>query len=367
MPDVTLTLRGDQIGTFGSLSGNGNGVDRVVTLNNVEALGSSSDIYTVLVEQVNDGVTEFQNGQFVTVFDSDGNVVFSRTGINPDAEQGQASGDEHLIVSGQNFLFDLGGVPAGPTTVTYGQADQAATVGEGDDDGNLDFASFAASNPPPPPPPDPNAFPCFTPGTLIATTDGEKAVEALRPGMRVICMNLLPQKIRWIGCRTITLGAENAESRPIRIAAGALGPGLPRRTLRVSPGHRMFLQGPGVRAQTGQRSALGVTRGLTALPGVAHEALGQSVTYYTILLDRHAVIYAEGAPTESFYPGPYAMKIVGAKLREQIAQAIPGFETQGLRAYGPPALPLMSRRQSKLAVLTGIEPLMIAAGQTYAA
>lgn len=62
MATVTLTLRGDQLGTYDSLSANGNNAGRKVNLEGVKALGTGSDTYTVVVEQVNNGVTEFQNG-----------------------------------------------------------------------------------------------------------------------------------------------------------------------------------------------------------------------------------------------------------------------------------------------------------------
>ncbi|KJZ20371.1 hypothetical protein [Loktanella sp. S4079] len=107
MPTVTLSLRGDQIGTYSSLRGIGNNTGRKVDLSDVQAVGTSSDVYTVVVEQVNAGVTEFQNGQFVTILDSNGNIVMPRTSINPDAEQGKAAGDEHLIIIQSNFLIDL--------------------------------------------------------------------------------------------------------------------------------------------------------------------------------------------------------------------------------------------------------------------
>ena len=88
-----FTLRGDQIGTFTSLSGTGNGVDRVVTLNDVSALGASTELFTIRVDQVNENSTEFSNGQLITILESTGNVVMSQTGVQPDIEQGLGAGD----------------------------------------------------------------------------------------------------------------------------------------------------------------------------------------------------------------------------------------------------------------------------------
>ena len=64
MATVILQLRGDQLGTFSSLSGTGNGVDRVVTLEDVEALGTAAQMFEVTVEQVFSGYTQFEIFQF---------------------------------------------------------------------------------------------------------------------------------------------------------------------------------------------------------------------------------------------------------------------------------------------------------------
>jgi hypothetical protein len=55
MATFEFTLRGDQIGTFSSLAGDGNGVDRVVTLGSVSALASNAEIYTIRVDQAAPG------------------------------------------------------------------------------------------------------------------------------------------------------------------------------------------------------------------------------------------------------------------------------------------------------------------------
>ena len=50
-------------------------------------------------------------------------------------------------------------------------------------------------------------IPCFTPGTLIATAKGERRVEDLVEGDRVITRDNGIQTIRWAGSREMT-GAE---------------------------------------------------------------------------------------------------------------------------------------------------------------
>ena len=84
---------------------------------------------------------------------------------------------------------------------------------------------------------------CFTPGTLIATPRGEVAIEALRAGDRVFTRDNGIQTIRWIGRRDLTRDdlAGNPALRPVRIAKGALGNGLPEADMQISPNHRMLL------------------------------------------------------------------------------------------------------------------------------
>ena len=63
----------------------------------------------------------------------------------------------------------------------------------------------------------------------------------------------------------------------------------------MSPRHRQLLVAPEVLVRA--RSLCG------AFPGGAVDAGLTEVTCHPLLYDRHEVILAEGAPTESFHPG----------------------------------------------------------------
>lgn len=84
---------------------------------------------------------------------------------------------------------------------------------------------------------DETAVLCFCDGTRIETPGGEVPIENLQEGDLVSTLDRRPQPIRWIGCiKRHAVGS----AAPVVIATGTLGN---RRTLRVSPQHRMLLSG----------------------------------------------------------------------------------------------------------------------------
>ncbi len=135
------------------------------------------------------------------------------------------------------------------------------------------------------------AAPCYCPGTLIRTDRGEVAVEDLAIGDRVITLSGAAERIKWVGRRAFA--GRFIEGRrdvlPVCIRTGALGEGLPRRDLWISPLHAMYLDGALVPAAE-------LVNGVS----ITQESAVDRVEYIHIELDRHQVIWAEGAASESF-------------------------------------------------------------------
>jgi autotransporter passenger strand-loop-strand repeat protein len=140
-----------------------------------------------------------------------------------------------------------------------------------------------------------STVPCYCAATLIATDRGEVAVEALRVGDRVIARGGAARPVRWIGRRGYgaRFVAANRAIQPIRIRAGALGAGVPRRDLFVSPLHALLFLVAG-------REVLVPAEALVDGAGIARCAEYGDVLYFHVELDSHDAILAEGAWAESF-------------------------------------------------------------------
>lgn len=73
--------------------------------------------------------------------------------------------------------------------------------------------------------------------------------------------------------------------------------------------------------------------------------------YYHMLFDAHQVIFANGAPSESFYPGPEALKLFHLNDVMEIQALLPGLAHHPVgEVYGPTAR-VFARRHS---VLSGV-------------
>lgn len=155
---------------------------------------------------------------------------------------------------------------------------------------------------------------CFTTGTMILTPSGERPIESLKPGDLVTTMDNGSQPIVWIGSTEVSQDKllQQPKLRPVHINAGVLG----ERPLVVSPQHGVLLPGSDilVRATHLHRFVKGT-----------RVALGrQSVTYFHMMFERHQIIFSNGSPSESLYPGRMALQAMNAEARAEIECLFPG-------------------------------------------
>lgn len=149
---------------------------------------------------------------------------------------------------------------------------------------------------------------CYLSGTRIATPSGEVAVEELRPGDLVLLADGRTLPVRWLGRqRVLSAVARRTHALPIRILAGALGEGLPKRDLLVSPGHAIGFGD--VLVNAGALVNGTTIRKETDLPWV--------FTYWHVELAEHALLLAEGAPAESFLDAVEPMRFDNGEERPE--------------------------------------------------
>lgn len=183
---------------------------------------------------------------------------------------------------------------------------------------------------------------CFCADTLIEITNGNwTRVIDLRVGDAVMTADRGAQKIRWIGARNLTREAltNQVKLRPIRIRASALGDGIPFADLMVSRQHRILVQSPIVRRMVGAEQVLVPAIDLTVLDGIGRCDSCDPVTYCHFLFERHEIVSANGAATESLFTGPMAMQALPPAARSEILGLFPNLAT--LDYAGPPARPMI--------------------------
>lgn len=170
---------------------------------------------------------------------------------------------------------------------------------------------------------------CFVSGTGIETPHGPRAIEDIRPGDLVLSADRGPVPVRWCGKRTVPGTGAGA---PVRIAKGFLGN---HRPLFVSPQHRMLISDHRAQIYFGGEAVLVPAKAL--IDGIdVDEAEVAQVTYHHVMLDRHEIIIAEGARTESYHPGAYSLDGLEPASREALFATFPALRADP-SCYGPMA------------------------------
>lgn len=182
---------------------------------------------------------------------------------------------------------------------------------------------------------------CFTRGTRLRTADGLRAIEELQPGDLIETRDHGLQQIRWIGSRAITAAeiGKRANLRPIRIRAGALGDRMPSTDLVVSPQHRVLVRSKIALRMFDAMEVLVAAKQLLQLDGVDLCDLAEDVEYFHVLFDRHEIVFANGAETESLFTGPEAIKSVGPAALEEICEIFPQLRDRDYSPQGARSLP----------------------------
>lgn len=352
MTDTVLLLRGDIVAqTPGQPTNVNNPSDAnfAMQVNDASRLGSPDEVLRLVGYQNINGATAFSNGQFWKLqtysgpanptradLDNPANWTDLYTGMvpKPDLVAG-------LGMSPTGVVFEVQGLGGGgrhvvlDTRASFPEAPGAYVLPGKDGGGNpldtgpLLFDTIRDLEPT-------DAPTCFVRGTLILTPTGPRRIEELNTGDLVLTRDSGARAILWIGHRSL---AENEldrrpNLRPIRIRAGALGESLPETDLLVSPQHRILLRSDVAARVAGQHEVLVAAKHLLHADGIDEATDLASVDYFHVLFDRHEVVFANGAETESFYPGPQALRSVDRAARDELLLLFPELRDRAFRPEG---------------------------------
>ncbi len=178
-------------------------------------------------------------------------------------------------------------------------------------------------------------IPCFTPGTLIATAKGERAVEDLRQGDRIITRDNGIQEICWIGAKHLG-GREllaKPNFRPILVPKGSMGNDMPEHDMLLSPNHRLLVANEKAALYLGETEVFVSAKHLIGKEGI-QQVDTTGVNYIHFMFEQHEVVLSNGHWSESFQPGDLSLKGVDTAQRSEIFTLFPELEkSEGLRAY----------------------------------
>ena len=137
---------------------------------------------------------------------------------------------------------------------------------------------------------------CFLKGTRILTSRGEAQIEDLGIGDLVKTMRGEELPIKWIGRNTFRRSGASWPKRvvPIRVSRFAIDDHTPHTDLYLSPRHALFIDGFLMEVRD-------LVNGTSIAPVVPPDV--ETIEYFQIVLNTHEVIWAEGAPVETFGGG----------------------------------------------------------------
>ena len=273
----------------------------------------------------NDAIT-FSNGD--SVDGGSGDDTFDLT----DFGSGSGSGDITLDGNDGFDTLRLGsGADMSTLVITSDDASGKSGTVQKDDGSTITFSRM-------------ESIICFTPGARILTPRGLRAIETLGVGDQVLTRDHGMQPIRWIQSRTVPATGRLA---PIRIRPGVIQG--QQADLVVSPQHRMLIQGHRAELLFGETEVLVAAQHLIDDRLAVRESGGE-VTYLHIMFDQHEVIYAEGAPTESYHPGDYSIAAIHDAARAELFDIFPTLRSD-LTQYGRTARRCLKGFEAQLLAL----------------
>jgi Ca2+-binding RTX toxin-like protein len=182
-------------------------------------------------------------------------------------------------------------------------------------------------------------IPCFTPGSIVITARGAIPVEQVRLGDMIQTADNGMKPVIWIGRRLLNRNdlLDNPHLRPIQLKPGGII--NLERSMRVSPQHRFSTKA----ALLGQDSFV-KARLLSELDPefVIRDQSFEPICYIHLMTEEHQVIFVDGCTTETFWPGPDAIRSLCEAGRRELIELFPELLVAAAH-YGAPARAQVAR------------------------
>jgi hypothetical protein len=170
---------------------------------------------------------------------------------------------------------------------------------------------------------------CFTPGTLIATPTGERPVETLAVGQKILTRDHGPQVLRRVVETRLDYAnlVARPHLRPILLRKSGLGQAVPENDMLISPNHRVLVGADHTVLELEDHEALVAAKHLVHNSHIrVVDTLG--VTYILPLFDRHQIVLANGLWVEAFNPADHSLNGLGNAQRSEIEELFPGLAAE---------------------------------------
>lgn len=190
---------------------------------------------------------------------------------------------------------------------------------------------------------------CFATDTLITTPAGPRLVQDFEVGDMVSLFDGGAAPVKWIGRRKVNQREQALAPalRPVRIKAGTFGANLPFTDLTVSQQHRIMIERRQAEMMFGTPEVLASAISLINDHSVQIDNQAGDIEYHHIMLEKHEIIFANGLPTESFYPGTSALRSLDAPTLNEFRTLFPEIAAGGVSGS---ARPLLKRFEAEVLV-----------------
>ncbi|UWQ85176.1 Hint domain-containing protein [Leisingera caerulea] len=277
---------------------------------------AGGSVQTAVVAQDDQEDIAIGKTRVIDVLENDSTAAGGTLSITHINDQQVAAGDTVTLTTGQQITLNADGTL---TVVTDGDLETVyfnytADNGEGNSDTGLVEIN--------------QTVPCFLRGTMIRVPGGEIAVEDLRPGMEVLTCDNGPQVLLWTGSRRTACTPDTA---PIRFAPDSCGND---RDLYVSPQHRMVVSGAMAELLFGETEVLVKAKDLVNDRTVRPALELEEAEYYHLLFGSHQILWANGALSESYQPGPETAAGFDAGTQAEIRDLFPDLCAETGRGCG---------------------------------